>query len=366
MRILFATNHKHLPELRGGMEVNTHELSLALLQRGSGVGVLCGLAGVGLTGFRARLIRKVLRNPCPVDHYLGYPVWRSYEPATHVESVVQAFRPDVIVVQGGAGFASLVTACLQMDVPIFCYLHTQDRLLLDNIPQANRLAFLANSAFTASLHPEKNFVGIVRPIMPPDRYRTSTDRSVAIFINPIPYKGVEVVLGLAKARPEIPFLFVVNRPLEKTRESPWKAWPNVRVVGPLADMRKVYRHGKLLLAPTQWLETWGRVATEAHFSGIPVLASNNGGLPESVGPGGICLPADAPLSCWIEAFSDIWDNPERYRRMSQAALEYSRRGEISRDFIADSLLDILMNRQNKAEVAAEVLLSSRSGATIRR
>ena len=53
------------------------------------------------------------------------------------------------------------------------------------------------------------------------------------------------------------------------------------------DMRSVYRDTKVLLVPSQWLETWGRVATEAQFSGIPVLASRSGALPEAVGPGGI-------------------------------------------------------------------------------
>ena len=135
LRILFVTNHKHVPELRGGMEVNTHALALALRQRGAAVGVLCGLAGVGLTGLRARLIRKFLRNPCPADHYLGYPTWRSYEPVACLDAVVRGFQPHAIIVQGGAGFIPLVNACLQLKVPVFCYLHTQDRLLLDSIPK---------------------------------------------------------------------------------------------------------------------------------------------------------------------------------------------------------------------------------------
>lgn len=352
LRVLFVTNHKHLPELRGGMEVNTHELSLALLQRGAAVGVLCGLAGVGLTGLWARLRRKALRNPCPVDYSLGYPTWRSYDPIPHVASVVHAFRPDAVVVQGGAGFVPLVTECLKMEAPVICYLHTQDRLLLDDIEGAHRLVFIANSSFTSLFHPEKLFAGIIRPIIRPEAYRTTTDRSSAIFINPGPHKGVGIVLSLAEARPDVRFTFVVNRLAERRRDAPWHALPNVHVAGPVTDMRNVYRHGKLLLAPSQWVETWGRVATEVHFSGIPVLASNRGGLPESVGPGGICLPPDAPVACWIRAFSEIWDDPDRYRQMSQAALEYSRRAEISPDVIVDSFMGILISRFTDAKPPA--------------
>src|SRR3546814_9881685 len=43
------------------------------------------------------------------------------------------------------------------------------------------------------------------------------------------------------------------------------------------DMREVYRRTHTLLVPSQWEEAWGRVATEAQFSGIPVLASDRGG-----------------------------------------------------------------------------------------
>ena len=52
---------------------------------------------------------------------------------------------------------------------------------------------------------------------------------------------------------------------------------------------------KILLAPSKWEEAWGRVASEAHCSGIPVVGSRRGGLPEAIGEGGIVLDYDAPL-----------------------------------------------------------------------
>jgi glycosyltransferase involved in cell wall biosynthesis len=73
---------------------------------------------------------------------------------------------------------------------------------------------------------------------------------------------------------------------------------NVTLHPPTRDMRPLYARARLLLAPSQWEEAWGRVATEAQVSGIPVLASNRGGLPEAVGNGGILLPADAPGNEW--------------------------------------------------------------------
>jgi glycosyltransferase involved in cell wall biosynthesis len=364
MRILFVTTNKHLPELRGGMEVNTHQLSLALIERGHAVGVLCGLAGVGIAGNAARLRSKLLRDPCPVDRFLGYPTWRSYDSIPHMGRVVECFRPDTLVIQGGAEFDRMLLACLATGLPTVCYLHTQDRLpLAQHVLEHPNVSFIANSTFTRSMHPEKRFLGVVLPIVPREDYTTSTNRSVAVFINPVRYKGLDIVLALAEGRHDVSFLFVINRGYsnqDQQAQTSWRHLRNVIVEGPINDMRRVYRRAKLVVAPSQWLETWGRVATEAHFSGIPVLASNSGGLPEAVGPGGICLPTDAPASDWLNTFSKMWDDAELYKQLSQAAAAYSRRQAIDRDEIADSFLALLHSceanrkREDSSQVATEV------------
>lgn len=337
MRTLFVTNHKHLPELRGGMEVNTHELATGLLRRGASPGVLCGLAGVGYIGMRARARMKLLGEPCPRDLAMGYPTWRSWDVVEHVGRVAAEFRPEVAVVQGGDRFTALVEACLGLEIPVFCYLHTNDRLPLDSASLTNpKLHFLANSHFTTSLHPEKRFAAVIRPIVRAAPFRTETDRSSAVFINPGPHKGLAIVMALAEARRDVPFLFVRNRkgvdPAAVLGGDP-VCHPNIRLVGPFDDMRQVYARAKLVLAPSQWLETWGRIATEAHLSGIPVLASDRGGLPEAVGPGGVCLPADAPMTAWIAAFSRIWDDGRYYAKLCEAARAWARRPEIDSETI---------------------------------
>jgi glycosyltransferase involved in cell wall biosynthesis len=358
MRILFVTTNKHLPELRGGMEMNTHQLSLALLERGEAVGVLCGLAGIGTTGLKARLRRKLLRDPCPMDKGLGYPTWRSYDSIPHVGRVAAAFKADILVVQGAADFVPLVTACLDLGRPVVCYLHTQDRLVLPKeILEHPNISFIANSNFQRSMHSEKKFLGVISPLVPPNDYMTATNRSFAVFVNPVDYKGLSIVQALARARPDVKFLFVATHrrfvrggPRHPARDRP----RNVKMVGPVRDMRRVYRCTKLVLAPSQWLETWGRIATEAHFSGIPVLASDSGGLPEAVGPGGVCLPRDAPFPVWLEAFSAIWDDPVRYEELCGAALRYSRRREISRDAIVELFVTLLASRlRESAETAMD-------------
>ncbi len=343
MRILFATTHKHLPELRGGMEVNTHELAREFISRGHAVGVVCGLAGVGFTGLIARSCIKLLGTIAPCDTQNGYPVWRAWDSVQVVPNVVKAFQPDGIIVQGGAGFDELLRCCLAMSLPVVCYLHTPDRLPLAEDVQANpNLHFVANSQFTRALHPDKAISEVFHPLIRRADYEVQSDRSSAIFVNPALHKGLEVVEQIATARADVPFLFVANR---RDRGGGVGGrileCPNVRTIGPFRDMRKVYCRAKLVCMPSQWLETWGRVASEAHFSGIPVLSSDRGGLPEAVGPGGLCLPINAPLDDWLSAFSSIWDDGNRYETFRKAALCYAERPDIDPSVIVASFLKYL-------------------------
>ena len=55
----------------------------------------------------------------------------------------------------------------------------------------------------------------------------------------------------------------------------------------------VYSLTKLLLMPSLWYESFGLVAAEAMLNGIPVLASNRGALPETIGDAGFLFDIPA-------------------------------------------------------------------------
>ena len=55
------------------------------------------------------------------------------------------------------------------------------------------------------------------------------------------------------------------------------------------DPRDFYRVSRVVLVPSLWRESLGRVAVEAMANGIPVLASDRGALPETLGDAGFVL-----------------------------------------------------------------------------
>ncbi len=95
-------------------------------------------------------------------------------------------------------------------------------------------------------------------------------------------------------------------------------------LGWLADVRSSYAAMDLLALPSIGPETFGRASIEAQAAGVPVLASRNGGIPETLADGetGLLLPAgDAPA--WAEAIV----------RLAQDGPARARMGAAGRDFV---------------------------------
>ena len=119
-------------------------------------------------------------------------------------------------------------------------------------------------------------------------------------------------------------------------------------------MKTVYGRTRILLAPSKWEEAWGRVASEAHCSGIPVLGSTRGGLPEAVGEGGLTLDYETPADEWARELKRMWSDEPYYARLSADALRFSQRPEMQLGRQFSIFLDVL----NKAVERPRALLAS--------
>ncbi|MGM0984698.1 MAG: glycosyltransferase [Pseudomonadota bacterium] len=125
------------------------------------------------------------------------------------------------------------------------------------------------------------------------------ERKHLLLVNPSLQKGAGLVIRMAllleKRRPDITFEVVESRGnwqalVEKITAQlgePRTDLNNVIVTPNTNDMRPVYARARLLLALSLWWESFGRVAAEATMNGVPVIYTDNGGLPEAVGEGGI-------------------------------------------------------------------------------
>ncbi len=145
---------------------------------------------------------------------------------------------------------------------------------------------------------------------------TAPNSAPWVFINPTAVKGVDFVIALAQQLPEHSFLFVGNWGTAMPANLP----RNVQTMERQNDISKVLRTARGLLMPSVWNEAFGRMPLEAMAQGIPVIASNRGALPITVGLGGICLPLE--LALWKRALSqdvNTWQQliQRGYERVSE-------------------------------------------------
>jgi glycosyltransferase involved in cell wall biosynthesis len=162
---------------------------------------------------------------------------------------------------------------------------------------------------------------------------------VALFVTPISYKGLETVLMLARARPDAEFAFVAGGRITPGELSALRnetdRLGNVEVRAASRDPAAIYGDARAVLVPSVHPEAWGRVVTEAQMSAIPALASAVGGLPDSVGAGGLLVPPEAGDEGWRAAFAELWDDEEAYGHYAEAAERESRRTDVTPEAVGD-------------------------------
>ena len=312
MRVLLVSEHPHLPDIRGGLQTTTHDLCLAMQLAGAQAAVLCGLN---------KGDPSTWSQPMRGDESLGYLCMRAASIAQALPLAAAAWSPDIIVVQSSVSLTTMVLASLRTGRPTAVYLHNvEPHQLGGNLMPDPSLLYLSNSEFTAQrwqalygIHSE-----VIPPVVQADRYLTGSQTSGqhVLFVNPVPIKGIEILLALAAQCPDLSFLVIESWNLEPhwrnyCRERA-QALRNVQWRSPTDDMREMYAQTRVLLMPSVWEESFGRTVVEAQINGIPVLASDRGALPQVVGQGGLTLSLEQPVQVWEAALRQLLAQHEDY------------------------------------------------------
>jgi len=167
---------------------------------------------------------------------------------------------------------------------------------------------------------------IHRPVVNPAEHATAPgDRVTLVNISKdfdapdghVTGKGGELFRLLAEQMPGTPFLGVTG---SYGPQQDMTGLPNAEVLPhlPNSQMRdRVWARTRVLLMPSSY-ESWGRVASEALCSGIPVIANPTPGLIENLGDAGIFIDRN-DTDAWAAAIRDLAD-PAVYEAARARAL----------------------------------------------
>lgn len=170
----------------------------------------------------------------------------------------------------------------------------------------------------------------------------SFEEGYILMVNPSIVKGLTIFLALAGKFPDYPFAALAGWGTTRKDREAMARLPNVRILESVRSIDEVLSRARLLLMPSLWLEGFGLIAMEAMLRGLPVIASDSGGLSEAKAGTGFVIPVRPILDFepvfdethmpkpvevvqdiepWAEALHSLLTYPEVYRAESDHSRE---------------------------------------------
>jgi glycosyltransferase involved in cell wall biosynthesis len=212
--------------------------------------------------------------------------------------------------------------------------------------------------------------------VPPFPNLGSFENRYVTIINPSNIKGLPIFLQLARRFRHFLFAGVPTWATTAADRNALETLPNVTIIEPVENIDDIFRQTRVLLVPSLWGEAFGLVVVEAMLRGIPVLASNVGGLLEAklgvdyVLPvhriekyedrrdeNGIAIPIipAQEIEPWESALQTLLSDKTEFERISaasrKAALAYVMELSLGP---AEQYLDDLLRRRSAATSQAQV------------
>jgi glycosyltransferase involved in cell wall biosynthesis len=323
MKILMANVYGHVT---GGADAHCLSLAEALEDRGHEVAFLATESPLNVItngGFVPLTVTHETRDALPARQRVSVArkaLWNS-EAAAVTRELIEEFQPDVlhahklynqlsvapVVVASGANIPVVQTLhdyefisaspfdhrgrWLDRDEVTLSYrtLNSAAFLVRRYVHRPRVSAWISVSRYVAERHARRGIVSTVLPNfvigINGEPCPGFDERRGAVFIGRLtPEKGVQDVLALAEAEPELPITIAGGGRLAADVKRLAAVLPNLSFAGFIEPERAtdLLRSASVMLIPSRWQEPGAIAALEAMAVGTPVVAYRSGGLAEYV------------------------------------------------------------------------------------
>jgi glycosyltransferase involved in cell wall biosynthesis len=220
---------------------------------------------------------------------------RSIALCGRLDRAIATFKPDCVLV-GSEDRAQriLSSATMHIGTPIVYIARSSSMLGIGPMaffpnPAAQSLlekaaAIVANSSYLAEyIWQHSQLKPIVLDVATYEVTSRPRDPGTEVLmINPCHLKGIDIMLGLASRFPRTTFTTVPGWGTTSLDRAALAECANIVIAERDDRIANILQRARLLLVPSLWDEAFGRVVVEAMAVGTPVLASEIGGLPESI------------------------------------------------------------------------------------
>jgi glycosyltransferase involved in cell wall biosynthesis len=313
MRILLTANASYVPPRGGATRSNLVWLD-RLAAAGHGCRVVCATLGDS-AGRLEQLRSEGIERPadsgggCEFSRRGEIEIYSAAEPAKQAQLLrqqVQEFQPDWLLVSSEDVGHVLLRLAHQLAPGRVVYLaHTPQFFPFGPAswnpePQGAELVARAAGVVVLGRHMQgyvERHAGrraeIIHPPMygaGPYRQCGSFDNEFVTFINPCLMKGISIFVALAGRFPHVAFAALPGWGTTAADRRALDALPNVTLLPNCRDIEEMLIRSRMLLMPSLWYEGFGLIVMEAMLRGVPVVASDFGGLQEAKEGTGFVIP----------------------------------------------------------------------------
>ncbi len=306
MRILLTATATYAPPRGGATRGNLVWLN-HLAAAGHGCRVVCGAPGEG----------------APFRRHDSIVLFEIEDPAERVQALrrqIAEFQPDwVLVSSEDVGHALLSEAQHSAEGRVVYLAHTPQFFPFGPAswnPEPRAAEMVARSAAVVVIgHRMADYVlrelgreaAVIHPPIygaGPFPHLANFERGRVAMINPCAVKGISIFLETAARLPHLRFGATPGWGTTAADHRALAALANVEILPNPESIDHLLASARILLMPSLWYEGFGLIVMEAMLRGIPVVASDAGGLPEAKQGTGYLIPV-AGIEGYLPVFDEL-------------------------------------------------------------